>query len=297
MGGSSGAAWGGDCMERLSGSTALVGWASAPRIARWTAYVVRLSRSAAWTDCVVWLSRSAKRVGCVVRLGGSPALARLGGPAQQNDRMDRSPHRLSQTGPAARLRGPISPICRPDPLGGHTRPASAPMQRAHPPGERTHPAVPVGSRAAGRVHVPARATVGEGWRGERGGRGAPRVRLAGAGAGARDPRPRGALGRDAAADGVAGVNRRVLRDMSGADTPAWTALPPMTIGAETGGKLGPSGSRTLPLFNTTRCGPRTFPRPGVCSRSPSGPAGGYRPAGAGAPDPVPHLGGAVMRSG
>ncbi len=47
---------------------------------------------------------------------------------------------------------------------------------------------------------------GRGWRGERGGLGAPRVRLAGAGAGARGPRPRGALGRDAAAGGVAWEN-------------------------------------------------------------------------------------------
>ncbi|PKV95079.1 hypothetical protein ATK30_5980 [Amycolatopsis echigonensis] len=34
-----------------------------------------------------------------------------------------------------------------------------------------------------------------------------------------------------------------------------------------------------------------------CAPAPSGPAGGYRPAGAGAPDPVPRLGGAGARSG
>ncbi len=78
----------------------------------------------------------------------------------------------------------------------------------------TRPADPVGIRRPGGCMSPLARPWGRGWRGERGGLGAPRVRLAGAGAGARGPRPRGALGRDAAADGVAWKTACSVRTVS-----------------------------------------------------------------------------------
>lgn len=184
------------------------------------------------------------------------------------------------------------------------RPAKATSARAakHPGAAwGTRPADPVGIRRPGGCMSPLARPWGRGWRGERGGLGAPRVRLAGAGAGARGPRPRGALGRDAAADGVAWKTacsvRTVSTGLPGTSTSGTTRLTRTRLRTRSRTRTHPVGKACSPTPNTTPCGPRTFPRPGVCSRSPSGPAGGYRPAGAGAPDPVPRLGGAVTRSG
>lgn len=147
----------------------------------------------------------------------------------------------------------------------------------------TRPADPVGIRWPGGRMSPLARPWGRGWRGERGGRGAPRVRPAGAGAGARDPRPCGALG-ERCRSGRGGWRKRCVRTVSsGRHTgehwldPAHPDCRRAPAGRDLSGAR--SGLPSITLFSTTRCGPRTFPRPGVCSRSPSGPAGGYRPHG------------------
>lgn len=184
------------------------------------------------------------------------------------------------------------------------RPAKATSARAAKrsgPARGTRPAEPVGiRRPGGRMSPLARpwgrggaasevvwAPRASGLREPERGRGVP-VR---AGHWGEMPQRTGWLGKTACSV------RTVSTGLPGTPTSGTTRLNRTHLRTRSRTRTHPVGKACSPTPNTTPCGPRTFPRPGVCSRSPSGPAGGYRPAGAGAPDPVPRLGGAVTRSG